>query len=97
MNRRIKNTLQISCVGVDLTTVSNIEFYVRQEKLFFLYIPTVTSANTMVVTIPFKDAMELRAERVELQFAFTDADGNPIPSEIKRIPVGDLLKEAGYV
>ena len=35
MRERIRNELHIEVEGVDLTTVRNIEFYVRQGKCFF--------------------------------------------------------------
>ena len=46
--------------------------------------------------IPLEDALQLNATQIKLQFAFVDADGNPRASGIVQIPVGELLKEAGY-
>jgi hypothetical protein len=96
MDRRIRNTLSITCDDLDLTTISNIEFYVRQAGLFFQYEPEVKSANEMVVVVPFADAMKLRLGDVQLQFAYTDSEGIPGKSEIREMPVGELLKESGY-
>ena len=96
MKRRIKNSLSIICDDVDLNTVSNIEFYVRQGRFFRQYIPEVVSAHEMLVQIPFEDAKQLTTVPVRLQFAFTDAGGNPRSTEIEEMPVGELLKEAGY-
>lgn len=96
MRKRIKNSLQITCEGVDLTTVSNIEFYLRQDRLFFQYSPEVISPSEMLVEVPFEDAMKLISGQVQMQFAFTDAEGNPQATEIETAAVGDLLKEAGY-
>lgn len=93
---RIKNTLRIPCEGVDLTTVSDIEFYIRQLGLFLQYTPVVVSANELLVEIPFEDAMRLRKGEVRLQFAFTDANGIPDASEIATDEAEELLKEAGY-
>lgn len=96
MKRRMKNYLWISCDDVDLTTVTNIEFYLKQDGLFFQYTPEVLSASEMIVEIPVEDALKLSASDVKLQFAYTDESGTPRATEIERICVGDLLKEAGY-
>ena len=96
MRKKIKNTLKITCTDIDLTTLKNIEFYVRQLNFFGSYVPFVISANEMAVVIPFEDAKKLRNGNVELQFAFTDADGNHDASEIVNSTVGNLLKEVGY-
>ena len=96
MRKRIRNALHITCDDVDMTTVSDIEFYVRQIRFFRQYTPEVLSPREMLVEIPFEDAMELESGNVRLQFAFTDADGNPRATEIETWPTCDLLKEAGY-
>lgn len=96
MRRRIENRIVIDCKGVDLTKVSNLEFYVKQRDFFFQYTPEVISASQMVVVIPLNDAKTLAAQRATIQLAYTDENGNPFASEISSILVGDLLKEAGY-
>ena len=96
MRKRIENALQITCEDVDLTKVSQIEFYIRQGKVFLEYAPVVVSEHEMLVEVPFADAMRLTDARVQLQFAFTDENGVPQATEIETRPVGDLLKEAGY-
>lgn len=96
MRTRIKNALLITCEDVDLTTVSDIEFYIRQLGLFLQYTPVVVSANELLVEIPFEDAMRLRKGEVRLQFAFTDASGTPRATDVVNHEVADLLKEAGY-
>ena len=96
MKQKIKNALKIKCEDVDLETVSNIEFYLRQGKEMRVYLPTVIDSHTMLVTIPYEDAMVLGVSPARMQFAFTDAEGNPRASEIVTRPVGELLKEAGY-
>lgn len=96
MRKKIQNTLKITCSDVDLTTITNIEFYVRQSAFFGCYTPTVLSSTEMVVVIPLEDAMKLRGDRVKLQFAFTDANGNPDATDIVETNVKDLLKEVGY-
>lgn len=96
MREKIENRLKITCDDVDLTTLSNIEFYVRQANFFGCYTPIVISKNEMIVCIPFKDAKRLKCGNVKLQFAFTDADGFPNASETVIKKVNDLLKEVGY-
>lgn len=94
---RIKNTLEIPVKGVDLTTLSDIEFYVKQPGFFRQYTPEVVSSGTMLLEIPYEDAMKIRPkEPVKLQFAFTDANGIPDASDVLSYESSDLLKEAGY-
>lgn len=96
MREKILNTLKITCDDLDFTTVSNIEFYVRQVGFSGCYTPRVVSSHEMVVTIPFEEAMKLRCGKAELQFAFTDCNGTPAASDVLKIDVDDLLKEEGY-
>lgn len=96
MVQKIKNTLIITCEDVNLQTCREFEFYVRQGYTTRQYTPFVTSPSEMLVEIPYEDAMLWGAGEVRLQFAFVDADGNPRASGIVQIPVGELLKEAGY-
>lgn len=97
MRQKIKNTLTVSVDEVDLTTVYDIEFYIRQGNVFFQYTPVVLGVHEMIVTIPKKDADTLRANIAGyLQFAFTDADGNHIASEIVETNIDRLLKTEGY-
>lgn len=96
MRKNIKNQLLITCKSVNLTTVSDIEFYVRQGDLFLEYEPVVIGETQMLVEIPLTDAMKLTKGRANLQFAFKDAEGNHVATEIVEVPVGDFLKEAGY-
>ncbi len=97
MYQKIKNTLSVEVDGVDLTTVKKIEFYIRQGDVFFEYIPTIVNEHEMFVTIPKADADALRPNILAyLQFAYTDINGNDIPSEIIEVDVKKLLKEEGY-
>lgn len=97
MREKIKNTLKITCTDIDLTKISNIEFYVRQGYFFRSYFPDVISSSEMVVTIPFEDAKKLQHDKeVELQFAFTDENGNPDASDVVVSEVKELLKGDGY-
>ena len=100
MHCRIKNNLRITLPDTDptdLTTASNIEFYISQAGFFRQYTPTVISAHEMLVKIPLEDAMQLYPDSpVRLQFAFTDPEGNHVPSDTKEMRVGDFLKKEGY-
>lgn len=96
MRQKIENLLRITCEDIDLTTLTNIEFYIKQHGMFSCYIPTVISPTEMTVKIPKEDAMTWSANNIELQFAFTDADGNPGASDVIAEKVERLLKEAGY-
>lgn len=96
MREKIENRLKITCEDIDLLAVTGIEFYVRQTRFFGCYEPTVVSSSEMIVVIPFEDAKKLKQGEVELQFAFTDANGNPLASDIVKETVDDLLKEVGY-
>lgn len=96
MIQKIQNTLTIGCDEIDLTSVSQLEFYVRQGGLELVYTPEVIDEHSMMVTVPFEDALALKPSPVRMQFTFVDANGNPRASEIVQRPVGELLKEAGY-
>lgn len=96
MRQKIRNTLVAECYDVDLTKLSNLEFYVKQNGFTLTYIPQVVEANKMVVVIPYEDAMQLSVGVVKLQFAFTDENGIPRASEPVVKTVGEFLKEAGY-
>ena len=96
MRQRMENELSVTVEGMDLTTVRDLVFWVRQEKVFLEYVPEVADSGTMLVHIPKEDAMKLWNSDAEMQFAFTAQDGRPLASDIVRISVERLLKEAGY-
>lgn len=96
IREKIQNTFKIACDDIDLTTITGIEFYVKQLKFFGCYTPRVISPSEMIVTIPFEDAKKLHDGSAKLQFAFTDENGVPGASEPITVPVGELLKEMGY-
>ena len=92
----MENDLSVTVEGVDLTTVTGLVFWVRQEKVFLEYVPEVADSGTMLIHIPKEDAMKLRSSDVEMQFAFTTQEGRSLASDIVRMSVDRLLKEAGY-
>ena len=96
MRSKIQNTLTITVHGQNLLEADNIQFYIKQGKLFIETVPVVVNETTMLVTLPFEDAMKLIPNRkCELQFAFT-LDNVPYASDIEIVDVKDLLKEDGY-
>ena len=97
MRERIKNTLHVEVEGIDLTTVRDIELYVRQGRGFrAMYRPQVLSATELLLVIPYEDAMQLSNGASELQLAFVDAGGTPRASEPTSEDVGRLIWEEGY-
>lgn len=96
MRQRIENYLFVGVEGVDLTTVKNLVFWVKQLSVFLEYSPEVVDSSTLMVHIPKEDAMKLWDSNAEMQLAFTDSDGRPMASDIVCMSVKRLLKEAGY-
>lgn len=97
MRSKIENLLNINVCGIDLTTLTNIEFYVKQGTVFFQYTPQVLDASNMLVTIPYEDALTLIPNlQAKLQFAFTDNNDNVGASDATAVIVSDLLKLEGY-
>ena len=96
MRQKIENTLCVEVEGVDLNGCTDIEFYVKQDKLFFQYKPIVCNSSVMTVIVPYEDAMKLRKAPVKVQVAFKDETGRPDSSAPRELPVGEFLKETGY-
>lgn len=96
MRQRIENYLSVTVDGVDLTTVKDHVFWLKQSSVFLEYVPEVVDSSNMLVYIPKEDAMKLRNSDVEMQFAFTTKEGRSFASDIVRMNVDRLLKEAGY-
>lgn len=96
MRQRIENYLSVAVEGVDLTTVTAPVFWVKQSSVFLEYVPEIADSGTMLIHIPKEDAMKLRSSDIEMQFAFTTQEGRSLASDIVRMSVDRLLKEAGY-
>ena len=96
MRQRIENYLSVTVEGVDLTTVQDQVFWVKQSNVFLEYVPEVADSGTMLVHIPKEDAVKLREGTVDVQFAFTTQDGRALASDVAKVSVERLLKEAGY-
>ena len=97
MFQKVKNIVHVNVEGVKLTTLKNIEFYVRQGGLFFSYVPSVISDEEMIVEIPKADADRLKfTEPVRLQFIGTDPSGLPVPVPVVETTVNELLAPEGY-
>ena len=96
MRQRIENYLSVTVEGVDLTTVTDPVFWVKQSSVFLEYVPDIADSGTMLVHIPKEDAVKLREGTVDVQFAFTTQDDRALASDIAKVSVERLLKEAGY-
>lgn len=96
MKQGIRQAVPITCMDVDLTTVSDLKVYVRQERLKFIYTPVVTSPHEMYILVPKADALRLHDSLLRLQFAFIDAKGEPDYSNIVTCEVDEFLEEDGY-
>ena len=96
MRQRIENYISVTVDGVDLTTGHDHVFWLKQSSVFLEYVPEIVDSSNMLVYIPKEDAMKLRNSDVEMQFAFTTQEGRPLASDIVRMSVERLLKEAGY-
>ena len=99
LRQKIRNTVYIDADGVDLTTLTDVEVYVKQARtraVFLQYVPVIVDAKTMYFEIPKSDADRLVPGEVLLQFAFRYSDGTPDASDIYHGTVAELLKEAGY-
>lgn len=96
MRQRIENYLSVTVDGVDLTTVHDHVFWLKQSSVFLEYVPEIVDSSNMLVYIPKEDAMKLRNSDVEMQLAFTTQEGRAFASDIVRMSVDRLLKEAGY-
>lgn len=96
MREKIENSLIIEVDGAELTGWSAPELYIRQGRVFLQYTPRLVDETHLAVTIPLEDAMRLEPGSARLQLAYTDVQGKPCASEPEPVPVGALLKEAGY-
>ena len=97
MFQKVKNIVHVNVEGVKLTTLKNIEFYVRQGGLFFSYVTSVISDEEIIVEIPKGDADRLKfTEPVRLQFIGTDPSGVPVPVPVVETTVNELLAPEGY-
>jgi hypothetical protein len=96
IREKIRNHSKATCEDVDLTKVTDIEFYVKQLSFVGTYTPEVISEHEMAVTIPFEDARRLMRGKAKLQFAFVDENGAPRASNAIEVDVAELLKGEGY-
>lgn len=97
MFQKIKNMVYVNVEGTELTTLTKLEFYVRQGPLNFQYVPTVINDSEMVVEVPKADADKLKFEEpVTLQFCGTAPNGFPVTCEPVKKRVNEFLKPEGY-
>lgn len=96
MKQLIANYIPISCDEVDFTTSTDIVVWIKQGSLFFRYTPTVVDAHNIVVEMPFADAKQLTISGAKVQWALTDANGQPVASDPVMVSVGEILDKDGY-
>ena len=98
MRRGIRNYISVRVKDMDLTTCSNLKFYVEQDGTTFDYSGTINYDDTEVmrVEIPKEEAVMLSKGLAQVQVALTDAGGVPRSHDPIRINIGDFLEETGY-
>lgn len=94
----MRNVLAIEIVGMDLTTCSNLKFYVRQNGTTYSYNGTADANDhsVMNVEIPKSDTQKFTNTYAQVQVALTDANGIPRSHEPVTIKMGDFLEVTGY-
>lgn len=105
MIQKIENVLSISVkeksptgkvTPVDLTGATHILFTIKQRFGQYLELEANFVEDTLVVRIPYEDAMKLSTSPAEVQLLWTDKDGNKQATKPKLVEVDKLLREAGY-
>lgn len=96
MIQRVSNAVTITCEAVDFTEATDLRVWLEQGYERFEYALSPIDAHTASFAMPKADAMRLDPTALRIQFALTDPSGTPVVSEIRTIPVSELLKEAGY-
>lgn len=97
MIQKIRSTLRIEVSGASLEGATNLEFYIRQWGGIFIQLePTIVDETHIDVAIDYEDAMKLEPTQAQLQLAFTDSNGQACATDALSVPIGELLKEAGY-
>lgn len=105
MIQKIENILSISVkeksptgkvTPVDLTGATHILFTIKQRFGQYLEFNADFVEDSLVVKIPYEDAMKLSTSPAEVQLLWTDKDGNKQATKPKLVEVNKLLREAGY-
>ena len=101
MYQRMRGLISIEVDGVDMTTVTNIEVYLEQEstglqRLFTGSDVTVADYSKILISLPKEFCMQLDVSPLRAQVMFTRDTGLPDATQPFKIPVRELIKEAGY-
>lgn len=100
MIQRMRNNITVNVDGVDLSTVTNIEVFLRQESTGVERLisgASITAGDgVLVFELPKELGMQLEASPIRAQIMFTRENGLPDATSPFNIPVRELMKEAGY-
>lgn len=96
MNQKMRNTLCIYIYGIDLTKCSNFQFYLLQNNMQFSYVASARTSNTLIVEIPYEDAMKLVPGCAQAQVCLTDGAGNARATNLMQLRIEELINKDGY-
>lgn len=96
MIQKMRNTLCVYIYGIDLTKCSNFQFYLLQNNMQFSYVASARTSNTLIVEIPYEDAMKLVPGCAQAQVCLTDGAGNPRATNLMQLRIEELINKDGY-
>lgn len=96
MHQKMRNTLCIYIYGIDLTKCSNFQFYLLQNNMQFSYVASARTSNTLIVEIPYEDAMKLVPGCAQAQVCLTDGAGNARATNLMQLRIEELINKDGY-
>lgn len=96
MIQKMRNTLCVYIYGIDLTKCSNFQFYLLQNNMQFSYAASARTSNTLIVEIPYEDAMKLVPGCAQAQVCLTDGAGNARATNLIQLRIEELINKDGY-
>ena len=96
MIQKMRNTLCVYIYGIDLTKCSNFQFYLLQNNMQFSYVASARTSNTLIVEIPYEDAMKLVPGCAQAQVCLTDGAGNARATNVMQLRIEELISKDGY-
>lgn len=96
MIQKMRNTLCVYIYGIDLTKCSNFQFYLLQNNMQFSYVASARTSNTLIVEIPYEDAMKLVPGCAQAQVCLTDGAGNARATNLMQLRIEELINKDGY-
>lgn len=98
ITQRIANIRRITISqDAQLLSATKIQAFVTQGTTEFVYdIAEAVSDTEVDVLIPYADAMQLNKGSIEVQIAWTDANGTPRNTKPKTISVDKFIYSGGY-